>query len=291
MNKKKIVGYILMIIGVLIPLFLSFNMSKDILTQEKRHKEFIEKYNEIPEEKIKNIEKKVVEYNDKLNGENLSVDPFGSEGYDIEYKISEDPDMVFAYISIPSIDVSEPIYLGASEDHLISGFAHVDGTSLPIGGKGNRSVIAGHRGGYYGRLDLLNADKIKDGDILRIDLGNKILEYKMVSREIISPNEWEKLKPIDDRDILTLLTCDPFPTAENRMLVNFERVYENIEEEIIENNMNNEEIIKIQRNNFLKTENKSVNTMKYILFISSILLILLLIWLLVRLIILLIKKK
>ena len=42
----------------------------------------------------------------------------------------------------------KPIRLDASYEHLDKGVAHIDGTALPTGGVGNRSVIAGHRGWY-----------------------------------------------------------------------------------------------------------------------------------------------
>lgn len=172
---------------------------------------------------------KALSYNKRLNSSNMPVDPFDAEDYKVNYKISEDPDAVFAYMTIPSIDVSQPVYLGASFDHLLTGFAHVDGTALPIGEKNTRSVIAAHRGGYYGRLDLLYAHKIKKGDILKLDLGTDVLEYRMVSSDIISPDQWEKMKPIEGKELLTLITCDPFPTYENRKLINFERVVKKAE--------------------------------------------------------------
>lgn len=286
MNKKKFFGYLLMIIAVIIPLFLAGSMSLDILSQASKRDDFVKSYEKLSDEELSTIEEKTTEYNNKLNGQNLSVDPFASDGYDMDYKISDNPDAIFAYITVPSIDVSQPIYLGATEDHLIAGFGHVDGTSLPVGGQGTRSVIAGHRGGYYGRLDLLNAHLIKEGDILRIDIGKDILEYRMTSREVINPSDWEKLKPIEGKDMVTLLTCDPFPTAQNRMLVNFERVFENedasnttsIEEQPGADTKN----LKDKRTTFFDTKLSSANTMKYGLFASTIILAIILIVLIVR---------
>lgn len=44
-------------------------------------------------------------------------------------------DGVMAYIEIPKIHVNLPIYHGVSEDVLAKGAGHIEGTSLPIGGK------------------------------------------------------------------------------------------------------------------------------------------------------------
>lgn len=155
-----------------------------------------------------------------------------------------------------------------------------------MGGIGSRSVIAGHRGGYYGRLDLLNAHKINKGDILSIDLGEKKLEYKMVSREIINPADWERLKPDNNKDMITLLTCDPFPTAQNRMLVNFERVVQEVEQTPEEDIKTETQDVKVE-----ETKTSNINTMKYLLFVASIFLSILLIVLVIKFIKILITKK
>lgn len=56
------------------------------------------------------------------------------------------PDEIFGVLSIPAIDLEMPIYLGATEQHMADGAAHLSQTSLPIGGMDTNSVIAGHRG-------------------------------------------------------------------------------------------------------------------------------------------------
>ena len=55
-------------------------------------------------------------------------------------------DEIFAVVSIPSIEVEMPIYLGATTEHLSLGAAHLSQTSLPVGGNNCNCVIAGHRG-------------------------------------------------------------------------------------------------------------------------------------------------
>lgn len=103
----------------------------------------------------------------------------------------------------------------------------------------------------------------------------------MISREIISPEDWEKLLPIKDKEILTILTCDPVPTYENRMLVNFERVVDKdllIAESSKETNPTID-ITKITNNQ----EASSISNRKYILFAICILLMLILIYLVFKL--------
>ena len=50
------------------------------------------------------------------------------------------------YITIPKIDVNLPIYEGTSDDVLLKGVGHLEGSSYPLGGAGTHSVLTGHRG-------------------------------------------------------------------------------------------------------------------------------------------------
>ena len=50
------------------------------------------------------------------------------------------------YITIPKIDVNLPIYEGTSDDVLLKGVGHLEGSSYPLGGESTHSVLTGHRG-------------------------------------------------------------------------------------------------------------------------------------------------
>ena len=55
-------------------------------------------------------------------------------------------DGVFGTVCIPKLGVTLPIYLGASEENMAKGAAHLSQTSLPIGGENTNCVLAGHCG-------------------------------------------------------------------------------------------------------------------------------------------------
>ena len=70
---------------------------------------------------------------------------------------------------------------------------------------------------------FLYVDELEKGDYVYVERANKTLRYKVDSKEVISKYDWEKLDPIKDKDMLTLLTCMPFGTVgkdEKRFLVN-----------------------------------------------------------------------
>ena len=71
-------------------------------------------------------------------------------------------DEVFGVLEIPAMDLTMPIYLGASDEHLAAGAAVLGQTSVPIGGDSTNAVIAGHRGwkgaDYFRHIDRLDCE-------------------------------------------------------------------------------------------------------------------------------------
>ena len=60
-------------------------------------------------------------------------------------------DGIVGVISVPSVGVSMPLFLGASTDNLAKGFAQLSYTSMPIGGENTACVAAAHRGWDSGK--------------------------------------------------------------------------------------------------------------------------------------------
>ena len=55
-------------------------------------------------------------------------------------------DEILGVLEIPAMELTMPVYLGASDTHLAAGAAVLGNTSAPIGGANTNCVIAGHRG-------------------------------------------------------------------------------------------------------------------------------------------------
>ncbi|MDO5028779.1 MAG: class C sortase [Bacillota bacterium] len=224
---KGILGHLLIIFGILIPLIGFFGMTWNNLTAQKSYQAFKEDYSTQVDQM--NFQEDLEAYNNKIkNHDQLSaLDPFTVENYKGSYEIENfDQDQVFSYLIIPKLDIIRPIYLDATNDHLAMGISQIDGTSLPIGGQGTRSVLAGHRG-WYNDVMFLYLDDLQAGDIFFIDNGVEQLKYQVTDKEVIGPSDWDKLSPKEDQDIVTLLTCHPFgPPRPDRLLVNGQRIIE-----------------------------------------------------------------
>lgn len=132
-------------------------------------------------------------------------------------------DETFGAISIPAIDLSMPIYLGATNTHLADGAALLSQTSIPIGGINTNAVIAGHRG-WYGASYFRYITDLQIGDEVIITNLWGELTYEVVATEIIAPNEVDKILIQDGKDMITLLTCHPYASGgKQRYLIFCER--------------------------------------------------------------------
>ena len=269
-KHKRSLGLLIILIGLVIFMkpYVQITLSK--LSEKQSLENYIETE--------KSIDRKDIEqYNESIRKDAGSlVDPFEVEGFDTPSPIKGIKDSeIFGYVSIPRIGEILPLYLGASQKHLGEGLAQIDGTSLPIGGEDSRSVIAGHRG-YYKKPMLRYVDRIKNGDKIYIYADGKRMVYKAYGQEEIYPSENEKLRPIEGKDVVTLLSCTPYPTNRKRILVNFKRDEEaekefkrisvNNADKIIEKDMNSEKVdLKASIKNKLIYTTAAISTILFIL--------------------------
>ena len=135
-------------------------------------------------------------------------------------------DEIIGVLKIPAMELTMPVYLGASDAHLAAGAAVLGNTSAPIGSNNTNCVIAGHRG-WRGADYFRHIDKLAVGDTVRLTNLWETLTYTVADIQIIQPHEVEKIKIQQGRDLLTLLTCHPYASGgKQRYVVYCERVTE-----------------------------------------------------------------
>ena len=117
-----------------------------------------------------------------------------------------------AVLNIPVLDLSMPVYLGANEENMAAGAAHMSNTSLPVGGTNTNCVIAGHRG-YSGADYFKHLDLLKEGDNVQLVTLWNSLNYTVSEIKIIEPYEVEQILIQEGRELLTLLTCHPYASG------------------------------------------------------------------------------
>ncbi len=133
-------------------------------------------------------------------------------------------DEIMGVLEIPAMELTMPVYLGASDAHLAAGAAVLGNTSAPIGGGNTNSVIAGHRG-WRGADYFRHIDRLQVGDTVQVTSLWETLTYAVADIQIIQPHEVDKIKIQQGRDLLTLITCHPYASGgKQRYVVYCERV-------------------------------------------------------------------
>ena len=126
------------------------------------------------------------------------------------------------YLDVPKINQQIPVYAGTSEDVLQKACGHLEGTSLPVGGKGTHTVLTAHRGLPTAKL-FTDLNKMKKGDVFYIHNIKEVLAYKVIDVFVVEPSDFDKVLVVEGKDYCTLLTCTPYMINSHRLLVRAER--------------------------------------------------------------------
>ena len=121
-------------------------------------------------------------------------------------------DEIIGVLEIPAMELTMPVYLGASDNHLAAGAAVLGNTSAPIGGDSTNCVIASHRG-WRGADYFRHIDRLQVGDTVTLTNLWETLIYTVADIQIIQPHEVDKIKIQPNRDLLTMLTCHPYASG------------------------------------------------------------------------------
>lgn len=163
-------------------------------------------------------------YNKTLDPSRLA-DPFTEEekAGRAEYARMLEVNEMIGHVEIPRIGQDLPIYAGTTDEVLEKGCGHLEGTSLPIGGKSTQAVITGHRGLPNAKL-FRNLDQLVEGDIFYIHNMQATLAYQVDKIQVVDPSDFNPVLVVEGMDYVTLLTCTPYMINSHRLLVRGHRI-------------------------------------------------------------------
>lgn len=130
---------------------------------------------------------------------------------------------IMGSITIQRIGVNLPIYHGTSEDVLSKAVGHIEGSSLPVGGRSTHVVLSGHRGLPAAKL-FTDLDQLELGDTFTIKVLKETLTYEVDDIKIVLPEEIADIGIIPGEDYVTLITCTPYAVNTHRLLVRGKRI-------------------------------------------------------------------
>ena len=132
-------------------------------------------------------------------------------------------DGMMGMVEIPKIAIRLPIYHTTEKEVLEKAAGHLEGSSLPVGGKDTHSVISAHRGLPSAAL-FTDLDRLVEGDHFLIEVLNETLCYEVDKISVVEPEETDVLAVEAGEDLVTLLTCTPYGVNSHRLLVRGHRV-------------------------------------------------------------------
>lgn len=156
-----------------------------------------------------------------------------SEDEKAEYKrqLSLTNSDVMCLVDIPAIGCSLPVYHGVDDAVLQVAVGHIEGSSLPVGGKSTHCALSGHRGLPSARL-FSDLDKLVEGDVFMLRTLGKTLTYEVDQIRVVLPDELRDLQIQEGKDLCTLVTCTPYGINSHRLLVRGHRI-ENLDGSLV----------------------------------------------------------
>lgn len=162
------------------------------------------------------------EYNKKLAKINSPIDNYELvSGYENTLDITGTG--IMGYLTIPKINVTLPIYHGTNDEVLNVAIGHIQGTSLPVGGKNTHAVVSAHRGLPSAKL-FSDLDQMDIGDTFTVTVLNEILTYSVCKISTVTPDQLDQLEIENNKDLMTLVTCTPYGINSHRLLIKGTRI-------------------------------------------------------------------
>ena len=222
--KKNWKIILIFMLGLMIAIYPIISNYYYTVENNNQVKDFQEAVAEMPDKEVLERIDLAKAYNDTLDPSRLA-DPYterekkGVENYARMLEVREK----IGYIDVPKINQQIPVYAGTSEDVLQHACGHLEGTSLPIGGKDTHAVITAHRGLPQVKL-FRDLDKMEVGDLFFFTNVKETLAYKVDQILVVEPWDFEPVLVVEGKDLMTLLTCTPYMINSHRLLVRGHRV-------------------------------------------------------------------
>lgn len=123
------------------------------------------------------------------------------------------------FLKISKLNLNLPIFPDTSRKSLNNGVGIVAGTDVPKAETSTTAVIAGHRGGRNGKMSFRYIDRLSPGDEIKITTAARNLVYRVIGSEVIEATDWSKFKRLENKNLLILMACHPYPKNDKRLLI------------------------------------------------------------------------
>lgn len=231
-NWSTILLILILIVGAGLLVYPTFSDYWNSLHQSKAITSYVENIIDIDDDLYETLWADAAAYNKELGKKGITWLLTDEEKEEYNEYLKVDEAGVMAVIDIPVINCSLPIYHGTSDAVLQVAVGHIEGSSLPVGGKSSHCVLSGHRGLPSAKL-FTDLDKLVEGDVFTINTLDETLTYEVDQIRIVEPTDLSDLQIEEGRDYCTLVTCTPYGINTHRLLVRGHRIANAEEERVI----------------------------------------------------------
>ena len=148
-KRNKIISallFIVLLVGLSLLLYPIISEYWNSFHQSRAIAAYDEEVKETDENSLEKWRTEALAYNISLQRKQTRFSPSEEEKKVYEKLLDVSGKGIMGYVEIPKIGVSLPIYHGTDKEVLQSAIGHIEGSSVPVGGKGSHCVISGHRG-------------------------------------------------------------------------------------------------------------------------------------------------
>lgn len=214
------IGFVLTGVGLLLyPTVANWINEANATGIQAAYDESIDSFSE---EEIRRLREEAEAYNENLISD---PDPFRLSDEDYE-RYFETLDVtgtgVMCSVDIPTLGVKLPVYHTADQTVLSAAVGHIEGSSLPVGGKGTHALLTAHRGLPSAKL-FTSLDSMRVGDVFFVEVLGETLTYRVENIWTVLPDDFEHLYIDPEEDLVTLITCTPYTVNTHRLLVQGKR--------------------------------------------------------------------
>lgn len=222
-HMATIIAVLVFITGISLLLYPTVSEYWNSLYQSKVVANYSDKMKKMNKKEKQAAIDKAKAYNESLLMNDARFTP--TEEQIAEYKslLNADGLGMMGYIVIPKIHLKLAVSHTVDASVLQVGVGHLEGSSLPVGGKSTHCVLSSHRGLPSAKL-FTELDELVKGDIFYLHVYGQVLAYKVDHIATIEPDDYSLFEIEEGKDLCTLFTCTPYGINTQRLVVRGHRI-------------------------------------------------------------------
>lgn len=226
--RHRLTPWVILVLGLVV---LAYPTMAGYFTSQRNAAEIHDYRNQqLTDDQIAARDQAIAGYNEALAEGmfNAATDPFATDGAPPATSTYLATGELLFVLHVPSLDLQLPIYYGTSQVVLARGGGLLENTNYP-GQLGGHAVVSAHRGTHDHQM-FRYIDKMQPGDAIYVETTDTVLKYMTNQISLVEPQDTHVIVQQPGKDLLTLLSCHPFPVNDQRLLIHSERAEISTEE-------------------------------------------------------------